>query len=127
MTMFLSGSMLSAPGGSGGGGKLFSQQNDFFVHALRRDEDGMLWYTKVKTTDNEVADFHRTDGTPYPDFLDGIDYVEETTEEKTYTNHPADKYQQYRFDFRRITYFIDSDGYLVARFGSYDYATEGPK
>lgn len=127
MTMFLSGSMLSSPGGSGGGGKLFSQQNDFFIHALRRDEDGMLWYTKVKTTDNEVADFHRTDGTPYPDFLEGIDYVEETTEEKSYTNHPADKYQQYRFDFRRITYFIDDDGYLVARFGSYDYATEGPK
>jgi hypothetical protein len=126
MTMFLSGSMLSSPGG-GGGGLQFSQQNSFFVHALRRDPDGMLRYTKVKTTDNEVADFHRTDGTQYPDFLDGIDYVEETTEEKTFTNHPADKYQQYRFDFRRLSYFIDNDGYLVARFGSYDYETEGPK
>lgn len=126
MTMFLSGSMLSSPGG-GGGGLQFSQQNSFFVHALRRDEDGMLWYTKVKTTDAEVADFHRTDGTPYPDFLDGIDYVEQTTEEKTYTNNSADKYQQYRFDFRRISYFIDDDGYLVARFGNYDHVTEGPK
>jgi len=132
MTMFLSGSMLSSPGG-GGGGLQFSQQNSFFIHGLRRgganatdSDDGMLWYTKVKTTDNEVADFHRTDGTQYPDFLDGIDYVEETTEEKSLTNHPADKYQQYRFDFRRLSYFIDDDGYLVARFGNYDY-TVGPK
>ena len=127
MTMFLSGSMLSSPGGGGGGGLQFSQQNSFFVHALRRDSDGMLRYTRVKTTDAEVADFHRTDGTPYPDFLDGIDYVEQTTEEKTLTNHIADKYQQYRFDFRRLSYFIDNDGYLVARFGNYDYVTEGPK
>jgi len=125
MTMFLSGSILSV--GLNAGLKTFAQQNDFYIHALRRDDDGMLYYTKVKTTDPVVADFHRKDGTPYPDFLEGADYVEETTEEKTYTNHIADKYQQYRFDFRRITYFIDSDGYLVARFGNYDYTTEGPK
>lgn len=126
MTMFLSGSMLSSSSGSGGG-RQFSQENNFHIHALRRDKDGMLWYTRVRTTDNEVLDFHRTDGTSYPDFLEGIDYVEETTEEKSYTNHPADKYQQYRFEFRRLSYFIDDDGYLVARFGNYDYATEGPK
>ena len=124
MTMFLSGSI---PPPVGGGSKQFSQENSFFIHALRRDADGMLRYTRVKTTDNETLDFHRTDGTPYPDFMDGIDYVEQTTEEKTYRNHPADKYQQYRFDFRRTTYFIDDDGYLVVRFGNYDHATAGPK
>ena len=64
----------------------------------------------------------------YPGFLDGEDYVEETTEDKTYKNNFHDKYQQYRFDFRNLHYFIDSDGYLVARInGTYDYTTEGPK
>tara|TARA_B100000700_G_C14929372_1_gene801142 strand:+ start:189 stop:569 length:381 start_codon:yes stop_codon:yes gene_type:complete len=126
MTMFLSESMLSGSGGGGGGGLQFGQQNSFFVHALRRDDDGMLQYTKVKTTDTAVADFHRLDGTQYPDFLSGIDYVEETTEEKTYKNHTQDKYQQFRFDFRRISYYIDDDGYLVAKFGDYDYSV-GPK
>jgi hypothetical protein len=89
----------------------------------------MLYYTQVRSTDsNVVGDFYRTDGTQYPDFLEGIDYVEETTEEKSYTNHPADKYQQFRFDFRRISYFIDDDGYFVARVGgTYDYNTLGPK
>ena len=132
MTMFLSGIQSS----SGGNAKTVSQLTDFFVHALRRGgssstspDDGMLWYTKVRSTDsNEVVDFHRTDGTQYPGFLDGVDYVEETTEDKTYTNSLADKYQQYRFDFRNLTYFIDNDGYLVARLGSnYDHNTAGPK
>ena len=126
MTMFLSGSMLS--GSSGGGGALqFGQQDRFTVHALRRDDDGMLRYTIVKTTDDEVVDIsHRLDGTPYPEFLEGLDYVDETTEEKTYKNNQFDKYQQFRFDFRRISYYIDSDGYLVAKFGDYDYSA-GPK
>ena len=125
MTMFLSESMLSGQGG-GGGGLQFSQQNSFFIHALRRDADGMLRYSKVKTTDTGVEDFHRLDGTPYPDFLDGNDYVEETTEEKSLTNHLQDKYQQFRFDFRRTSYYIDDDGYLTVSFSDYDY-TAGPK
>jgi len=134
MTMFLSG--ISASSSNGGGGKMVSQLTDFFVHALRRggasatdSDDGMLWYTKVRSTDSaEVADFHRTDGTQYPGFLDGVDYVDETTEDKSYKNDSADKYQQYRFDFRNLTYFIDEDGYLVARLGSsYDHNTAGPK
>ena len=123
--MFLSESMLSGQGG-GGGGLQFSQQNSFFIHALRRDADGMLRYSKVKTSDAGMADFHRLDGTAYPDFLDGNDYVEETTEEKSLTNHPQDKYQQFRFDFRRTSYYVDDDGYLTVSFSDYDY-TVGPK
>lgn len=108
--------------------KSVENSNDFIVHALRRDVDGMLHYTKVGAGSTEIGDFHRTDGTQYPGFLDGVDYVEETTEDKTYKNNPHDKYQQYRFDFRNLNYFIDDDGYLVARInGSYDHATQGPK
>ena len=126
MTMFLSGSMLSGTSG-GGGGLQFGQQDKFSVHALRRDDDGMLRYTKVKTSDTAVVDVsHRLDGTAYPEFLEGLDYVDETTEEKTYRNNQFDKYQQFRFDFRRISYYVDSDGYLVAKFGDYDYSA-GPK
>lgn len=132
MTMFLSNSMVSSS--SSGSGSIndtstLKKENDWYTHALRRDSSGMLYYTQVRSTDsNVVGDFYRTDGSQYPDFLEGIDYVEETTEEKTYTNHPADKYQQFRFDFRRISYFIDDDGYFVARVGgTYDYNTLGPK
>ena len=33
-------------------GQAVAQSNDFTVHALRRDEDGMLWYTKARSTEN---------------------------------------------------------------------------
>lgn len=130
MTMFISDSYRS---NSGGGGTSFSSNNytlgsDFTIHALKRDEDGMLVYTKIRSIDNEVGDFYRLDGTPYLDIATGnIDYVEETTEEKSLTNHPQDKYQQYRFDSRKVNYFIDNDGYFVIRFNeNYDYSV-GPK
>ena len=51
-----------------------------------------------------------------------------TVSKKTYTNDPHDKYQQFRFDFRNLTYFIDDEGYLVARLNkTYDHTTNGPK
>ncbi|AAX44677.1 hypothetical protein PSSM2_300 [Prochlorococcus phage P-SSM2] len=119
--------MLSGSSGGGGGGLQFGQQDNFTVHALRRDDDGMLRYTKVKTSDPDVVDVsHRLDGTAYPEFLEGLDYVDETTEEKTYKNNDFDKYQQFRFDFRRTSYYIDDDGYLTVSFSDYDY-TAGPK
>ena len=104
-----------------------ANSNDFTVHALRRDADGMLWYTVARSTEDAVFDFHRTDGEEYEDFLQGVEYVT-TSGPKKLTNDPDDKYQQFRFDFRRITYFIDDDGYLVARLNkAYDHTTNGPK
>ena len=106
-----------------------ANSNDFTVHALRRDKDGMLYYTVARSTEDAVFDFHRTDGEGYQDFLQGQEYIEATPNvAKEYTNDPDDKYQQFRFDFRRLTYFIDDDGYLVARLNKeYDHTTQGPK
>ncbi len=109
-------------------GKSVDQANDFTVHALRRDEDGMLWYTSAKSTDDVVFDFHRTDGEEYTDFLQGTDYVTADAGAKKLTNDPEDKYQQFRFDFRNLTYYIDDNGYFVARLNkTYDHTTNGPK
>lgn len=130
MTMFISDSYQQ----QGGGGTSVSSNNytlgnDFSIHALRRDADGMLRYTKIRSIDDETGDFYRLDGSSYLDIATGAyDYVEETTEEKSYSNNPQDKYQQYRFDSRKISYFVDDDGYFVIRFNeNYDYSTEGPK
>lgn len=131
MTMFISDSYQQQ--GGGGGTSLSSNNytlgNDFSIHALRRDADGMLRYTKIRSIDDETGDFFRLDGSSYLDIATGAyDYVEETTEEKSLSNNPQDKYQQYRFDSRKISYFVDDDGYFVIRFNeNYDYSTEGPK
>ena len=50
-------------------GQTVAQSNDFTVHALRRDKDGMLYYTKARSTEDAVFDFHRTDGEEYTDCL----------------------------------------------------------
>jgi len=109
--------------------QVVAQSNDFTVHALRRDKDGMLYYTVARSTEDAVFDFHRTDGEEYTDFLQGQEYIDATPNTpKAYSNDVDDKYQQFRFDFRRLTYFIDNDGYLVARLNkSYDHNSQGPK
>ncbi len=109
-------------------GQTVGQSNDFTVHALRRDADGMLYYTKARSTEDAVFDFHRTDGEEYTDFLQGTEYVTAAAGARALSNDPDDKYQQFHFDFRNLTYFIDDDGYLVARLNkTYDHTTNGPK
>jgi len=129
MTMFLSDFYRASDTVTTGNGS-DDLGNDFFIHALQRDDKGMLTYTKIRSIDpTEIADFTRKDGTPYLDIATGLyDYVEETTEEKSLYNSAEDRYQQFRFDERKLSYFVDSDGYLVIRFNEdYDYTTEGPK
>ena len=109
-------------------GQTVAQSNDFTVHALRRDSEGMLWYTKARSTEDAVFDFHRTDGEEYTDFLQGSEYVTANAGARATSNDPHDKYQQFRFDFRNLTYYIDDGGYLVARLNKeYDHTTNGPK
>ena len=122
MSLYLSASTAASS-------QIVAQSNDFTVHALRRDKDGMLYYTVARSTEDAVFDFHRTDGEEYTDFLQGAEYIDATPNTpREYSNDVDDKYQQFRFDFRRLTYFIDNDGYLVARLNkSYDHNSQGPK
>ena len=79
----------------------YSDSNGYYVYALRRDSDNMLWLTKVSaasTTDTAIDINYRLDGTQIPEVADYQDYVVETTEQKSLTNHPQDKYQQIRLD-----------------------------
>jgi hypothetical protein len=116
---------------SGYNSSSFSESNGYYVYALRRDENDMLWFTKVSsasTTETSLDLNYRKDGSQIVEVSDYQDYVEETTEEKTLTNHPQDKYQQIRFDKRNLNYFVDNDGYFVIQVnGTYDYNTIGPK
>ena len=104
----------------------FSPQDStgYFVYALRRDEDDMLWLTKVSTASTtETFDAYRLDGTQVEDFGDYTDYVEEITEQKALANNSQDKYQQIRFDRRNLNYYLDSDGYFVLQVnGTHSYS-----
>ena len=71
MSLYLSASTAA-------GEQTVPNSNDFTVHALSRDKDGMLRYTVARSTDDDVFDFHRTDGEEYTDFLQGEEYVDAT-------------------------------------------------
>lgn len=223
MALYLSESQSSSSGGGGGGMySYFNTSNRFTFHALARNSDGMLVYTKTNTADTDSIDVFNVDGTQQLDLMNAIDNVVEvgavqslsfisggipvdTDANVTYTvlgltgngdgeagtsysgggvglnllitrnslglisnieihsggasfspnetvtvssskindvtdltiqvkeivksfsnDENNDKYQQYKFDARKITYFVDDEGYFVARFGTYDY-TVGPK
>ncbi len=223
MALYLSESQSSSSGGgSGSMYSYFNTSNRFTFHALSRNSDGMLVYTKTNTADTDSIDVFNVDGTQQLDIMDAINNVIEvgavkslsfisggipvdTDANVTYTvlgltgnadgesdgsnssggiglnllitrnslglisnieihsggasfspnetvtvasskindvtdltiqvktivksfsnDENNDKYQQYKFDARKITYFVDDEGYFVARFGTYDY-TVGPK
>lgn len=228
MALYLSSDLSgSGSGGTGGGSgdisSIIRTTTSWYFHALRRDSEGMLYYTTLRPTDDGVLDVFNEENTQLSDLLDGIDNVEakapvleinliaggtkeiyyglETPNDtvynvnnlignvkgkdlglqitrsgatgtitniiitnegkdfelnekvivpssyigeseagsdlvlqvtklvKTYSNSPSDKYQQYRFDARKISYYIDNDGYLVAKFGNHDYTepTQSPR
>jgi hypothetical protein len=119
-----------------------SESSGFFVYALRRDAEYMLYFAKVSAAGTELGEFYRADGTGVPEFGDGIDYgtydvgVGKTSEirndiatDKKFLDDPNDKYQQIRFDRRNLYYYIDDDGFFVIRFNGpdYDYNSIGPK
>jgi len=223
MALYLSES--GVDGSSSGSGSMYSYfntSNRFNFHALRRDESGMLYYTKANTSDSDTIDVFNIDGSSQIDFMDawsnvvevgaaksvallsgglpidsdaGVTYtvtdlvgngdgdgepnqrpgegltlqitrdsqglvtqilihaggsffspnetitvasskindvtdltIRVTDVVKSFSNDENnDKYQQYKFEARKITYFIDDEGYFVARFGTYDHSGEGPK
>lgn len=113
--------------GSGSGTNIY----DF--HGLKRNSDGMLVYTLEDTLSNSVIDV----------FNEPVEGVFASLNEDYTTALPAgrdrnningmgdlndanDKYQQYRFEDKKVRYFIDDSGYMVARLNA-NYSYTGPK
>lgn len=113
--------------GSGSGTNIY----DF--HGLKRTSDGMLVYTLEDTLSNSVIDV----------FNEPVEGVFASLNEDYTTALPAgrdrnningmgdlndanDKYQQYRFEDKKVRYFIDDSGYMVARLNA-NYSYTGPK
>lgn len=113
--------------GSGSGAEVY----DF--HALRRTSDGMLIYTLEDTLSNSIIDV-------FNEPVDGVfaslneDYTDALPANRERNNingmgdlnSANDKYQQYRFENKKVRYFIDDAGYIVARLNA-NYSYTGPK
>lgn len=78
MALYLSESQSSSSGGgSGGMYSYFNTSNRFTFHALARNSDGMLVYTKTNTADTDSIDVFNVDGTQQLDLMNAIDNVVE--------------------------------------------------
>ena len=83
-------------------------------HGLKASTDGLLTYTKIGLPEN--ATVNMTDGS-YIQSLMGTDNdaAKGTTVDWTY--------DQVRIDDNKLTYYMDANGHLVAKyFGEYSYA-----
>ena len=126
---------------------------EFALHGLDRDADGKLTYSKVlwDGTDavtinsggfafnglEEMIEGVLPDGTPINTLQDGYQQgAADANGGDPVTSSPAAHetnvayraFQQVRFDNNALTYFINSDGNLVARYNgpAYDYSV-GPQ
>lgn len=113
--------------GSGSGTNIY----DF--HGLRRTSDGMLIYTLEDTNSNTIIDVFNqpTDGvfaSLNEDYTDALPTGRERNNVNGMgdLNDANDKYQQYRFEDKKVRYFIDDAGYMVARLNA-NYSYTGPK
>lgn len=97
-----------------------------FFYALRRTDDGELYFARIDQLIGEDSIDINNPGDPnenYEDFEVGVDFYEGRD---VYHNLVFDnlKYEQYRWDDRSIYYYIDDDGQLVARVNAtYTYPT----
>lgn len=107
-----------------------SKTDEFAAHALTITDEGLLVYTKVKLNSDDSFNVTNGEGFAYGGLEDlekntmndGVTNV--NTSEKgisenlaSYLNDKGNRsFDQLRFDKDKLTYYINSDGFLVARY-----------
>lgn len=112
--------------------------DQFGMHALNRDADGLLTYTKVLWNSSEEIDMTTGAGLAYAgveELVAGVTAdntvhnetrrIDSNATADTLTDTQYRTYEQVRFDHQKLTYFINSRGFLVARYVQ-DYSHTGP-
>lgn len=96
-----------------------------YFYGLRKLDDGTVYLAVVdQLNPNDTIEINVPGDVTenYNDFDIGQDFTEgrDVNHEKVYGNL---KYEQYRWDYQKINYYINDDGNLVARVNQpYDYS-----
>jgi hypothetical protein len=111
------------------GNNVTTKTDEYAIHAFNVIDDGLLVYTKVKFNSNES--FMATDGQGFA--YGGLEDLEANvlndgitnanTSQKlsenlaSYLNDKGKRqYDQLKFDNNKLTYYINTDGFIVARY-----------
>jgi hypothetical protein len=107
-------------------GDILGSGNPRYFLALRRTEEGTLYFAKIdqiNSTDTIQINIPGPNSGNYEDFEYGVDFFDgraATDHSRPYANL---FYDQYRWDDKNIFYYIDSEGGLVVRVNqSYSYS-----
>ena len=100
-----------------GPGEMTGAIQDRFFYGLRRTDEGELFIGKADQMKNTDTITVNNPGDPtqnYPSFEQGQEFYEgrNVNHDLVYENL---NYEQFRWDDRNISYYIDADGELVAR------------
>ena len=99
-------------------GTLLGVGNPRYFYALRRDEEGTLYFARLDqltATDLITVNNSGLTENDFPDFEYGVDFFDGRLEEdhsRPYTNLQWD---QYRWDNKNSFYYINSNGELIVR------------
>lgn len=114
--------------GNVGADSAAGSSSDRYFYALRTDDEGNIYFTKVDlhtSADSVEINKPGDTGSDWEYFELGVDYFDgkdEATHEKLTANLNFD---QYRFDSRSAYYYINANGELIARYNQpYSYPTD---
>lgn len=98
-----------------------------YMYALRRTDQGELFFTKIDQMDSNASIQINKPGDPeqnYNDFEQGIDFFEgrDQNHELVYPNL---NYEQLRWDNRHINYYVNAEGEFILKFNEHhEYPTD---
>jgi hypothetical protein len=98
---------------------ILGQGNPRFFYALRRTDDGLLFFAKIdqiKDTDASITvNVIGNNQNNYENFQYGVDYFDGRLESDHSRPYPNLYYDQYRWDGKNCSYYINENGELVVR------------
>ena len=104
--------------------------DEYAIHGLKRDSTGLLIYTKVPLSSDEEVEVTTGEGISYGGLEDlqknldnaganinaSIKGVDEANINSSQNNSGKRNYDSIRFDQDKLVYFMNADGFLVARY-----------
>jgi hypothetical protein len=89
-----------------------------YFYGLRRTDDGLLFFTKIdQLTDDSTVTVNEAgpNADNYENFTYGTDYFDGRLESDHSRPYPNLYFDQYRWDTKNCSYYINNNGELVVR------------
>lgn len=107
---------------------ILGEGNPRFFYALRRTDDGQLFFSKIdqiNDTDTIIINNPGPGDDDFEEFSYGVDFFDGRSATDHSRPHPNLHWDQYRWDNKNSFYYINDNGELVVRVNrTYDYLPE---